>query len=64
MLAMLIATLYRIKLERDQVKTVKGNVDAMHKLRNIKEVIEKEKDLILELKDGKEFYKLLKCLFD
>lgn len=64
MLATFLATLYRIYIEKEQIKTTQKNVEATQKLRTVKEAIEREKDMILELKDGKEFYELLKCLFD
>lgn len=64
MAATFMATLYRIKLERDQVKTIKRSANAMLRLEAIKDAIEREKDMIVEMRDGKEFYDMLKCLFE
>lgn len=64
MAATFMATLYRIKLERDQVKTIKRSANAMLRLKAIKDAIEREKDMIVEMRDGKEFYDMLKCLFE
>ena len=64
MLATFIATLYRIKIERDHVKVTQSNAEALQRLRTIRRAIENEKDTILEMKDGKEFYDMLKCLFE
>lgn len=63
MAATLILTAYRIKIERDQIKVIKRNAEAMRKLETVKDAIEREKDMIMELKNGEEFYDMLKCLF-
>lgn len=56
------ATLYRIKIEKDHVKTIVENANAAKKLELLKKAVEKEKDIILGMKNGEEMYDMLKSL--
>jgi hypothetical protein len=62
-IGLFIATLYRIKIEKDQVRVVIKNAVSAQKLQEVRRILEKEKDIILEMKDGKEIYEMLKCIF-
>jgi len=56
---LLLATLYRVKIERDIAKVTIENAKYRNALRRLKTILEKEKDII-ETADGKEFYEFLK----
>lgn len=46
-IGLFIATLFRIKIEHDQVKIIIKNAQSAEKLRLIRETIMREKDLII-----------------
>lgn len=56
---LVIATLYRVKIERDMIKISQQNAKYMMLFKQLKEIMEKEKDIIREC-DIKEFYEFLK----
>jgi len=56
--ALFIATLYRIKIEKKSVDVTVQNARARNSLEMLKRIVEREKDLILE--DPEEFIKFLK----
>lgn len=56
--ALFIATLYRIKIEKKSVDVTIQNARARKSLEMLKRIVEREKDLILE--DPKGFIKFLK----
>jgi len=56
--ALFIATLYRIKIEKRSVDVTVQNARARNSLEMLKRIVEREKDLILE--DPEEFIKFLK----
>jgi len=62
--ATFLATLYRIKIERDQIKTVKRNASASEALKSLKKLVSEEKnDLIcMNKKELKEFIEYLEKL--
>ena len=55
--ALFIATLYRIKIEKKSVDVTAQNARARKSLEMLKRIVEREKDLILE--DPEEFIKFL-----
>ncbi len=66
-LATFLATLYRIKIERDQIQTVKRNVEAKECLDSLRKYIKTERKSLIcmnkeELKDFLDYLeKLGKC---
>jgi len=66
-LATFLATLYRIKIERDQIQTVKRNVEAKECLESLRKYIKAERKSLMcmnkdELKEFLEYLeKLGKC---
>ena len=56
--ALFIATLYRIKIEKKSVDVTVQNARARNSLEMLKRIVEREKDLILEDPEG--FIKFLK----
>ena len=56
--ALFIATLYRIKIEKKSVDVTVQNATARNSLEMLKRIVEREKDLILEDPEG--FIKFLK----
>ena len=56
--ALFIATLYRIKIEKKSVDVTIQNARARNSLEILKRIVEREKDLILE--DAEGFIKFLK----
>ncbi len=50
-LATFIATLYRIKLEREQIRTVKRNVQAKECLESLRKYIKAERDSIRNMSE-------------
>ncbi len=66
-LATFLATLYRIKIERDQIQTVKKNVEAKECLDSLRKYIKTERKSLIcmnkeELKDFLDYLeKLGKC---
>lgn len=66
-LATFLATLYRIKIERDQIKTVKRNVEAKECLDSLRKYIKTERKSLIcmnkeELKEFLDYLeKLGKC---
>jgi hypothetical protein len=56
--ALFVATLYRIKIEKKSVDVSIQNARARKSLEILKRIVEREKDLILE--DPEEFIKFLK----
>jgi hypothetical protein len=63
-LATFIATLYRIKIERDQIQTVKKNVQAKECLTNLHKYIKAERSSITRMNEQelKEFLDYLEKL--
>ena len=63
-LATFIATLYRIKIERDQIQTVKRNVQAKDCLTSLRKYIKTERESISRMneKDLQEFLDYLEKL--
>jgi hypothetical protein len=63
-LATFIATLYRIKIERDQILTVKKNQEAKECLEALRKYIKAERNSISHMKEQefKEFLKYLETL--
>ena len=63
-LATFIATLYRIKIERDQIQTVKRNVQAKDCLASLRKYIKTERNSISQMKEEelKEFLDYLEKL--
>ena len=63
-LATLLATLYRIKIEREQIRTVKRNVRAKECLDSLRNYIRAERKSLgsMEKKDLKEFIDYLENL--
>jgi hypothetical protein len=63
-LATFVATLYRIKIERDQIQTVKRNVQAKDCLTSLRMYIKAERNSIRHMKEGelKEFLDYLEKL--
>ena len=63
-LATLIATLYRIKIERDQIQTVKRNVQAKDCLTSFRKYIKTERESISRMneKELQEFLDYLEKL--
>jgi hypothetical protein len=63
-LATFIATLYRIKIERDQIQTVKRNVQAKDCLTSLRKYIKAERESISHMneKDLQEFLDYLEKL--
>ncbi|MFB3889015.1 MAG: hypothetical protein ACE14S_05950 [Candidatus Bathyarchaeia archaeon] len=63
-LATFIATLYRIKIERDQIQTVKKNVQARECLENFRKYIKAERNTISNMnqRELKEFLDYLEKL--
>ncbi len=64
MTATFLATLYRIKIERDQIKTVKKNSTASETLKRLKKLVKAEKGnlLCMDKKELKEFLEYLEKL--
>jgi hypothetical protein len=64
----MIATLYRVKIERDHTKAVLNEMHYKKKLKTVHDILIREKTTILEMqtaKDIKELYDfLLECLKD
>jgi hypothetical protein len=56
--ALFIATLYRIKIEKKSIDVTAQNARSRNSLEMLKRIVEREKDLILE--DPEEFIKFLK----
>lgn len=56
---LLLATLYRVKIERDIAKVTIENAVYRNALKHLKRILESEKDVI-ETADGKEVYEFLK----
>ena len=56
---LLLATLYRVKIERDIAKVTIENAVYRNALKRLKRILESEKDVI-ETADGKEVYEFLK----
>ena len=52
------ATLYRIKIEKNQIAVIIKNAEAAEKFKALKQTIKKEKDAIMEM-SGKEFLEFL-----
>ena len=50
-LATFIATLYRIKIERDQIQTLKRNVEAKDCLTSLRKYIKAERSSITKMND-------------
>jgi hypothetical protein len=46
-LATFLATLYRIKIERDQIRTVKQNAKAMECLESLREYVQTERNSLI-----------------
>lgn len=63
-LATFIATLYRIKIERDQIQTLKKNVQAKECLESLRKKIKAERDSISQMNETelKEFLDYLEKL--
>jgi len=61
-IGLFLATLYRIRIEREHVKVTIENARSAEKLKMIRKVIEREKDEIRKM-DGKEFLEFLKEIF-
>ena len=63
-LATLMATLYRIKIEREQIRTVKRNVRAKECLDSLRNYVKAERKSLdsIEKKDLKEFLDYLENL--
>ncbi|MCW4018051.1 MAG: hypothetical protein NWF00_05165 [Candidatus Bathyarchaeota archaeon] len=51
-LATFVATLYRIKIEREQIQTVKRNVQAKECLEALRKYIRAERDSIRSMNEG------------
>ncbi len=66
MLATFLATLYRIKIERDHVKTVKKNVEASGCLESLKKYAKTERSMLSSMnkEDMNEFLDYLEGLGD
>ena len=47
-ISLLVVTVYRAKIERNQIKTIVENANAMQKLRKLRVLIKTEKDMIIE----------------
>ena len=47
--ATFVATLYRIKIERDQIKTFKGNVSAVQCLESFRKYVKAERHELVEM---------------
>jgi hypothetical protein len=47
--ATFLATLYRIKIERDQIRTFKGNVNAIQCLESFRKYIKAERSELVEM---------------
>jgi hypothetical protein len=63
-LATLLATLYRIKIEREQIRTFKRNVRAKERLDSLRNYVRAERKSLssIEKKDLKEFFDYLENL--
>ncbi len=63
-LATFIATVYRIKIERDQIQTVKRNVQAKECLQSLRKYIKAERNYISHMNEQelKEFLDYLEKL--
>jgi hypothetical protein len=48
-LATFLATLYRIKIERDQIRTFKGNVNATQCLESFRKYVKAERTAVLTM---------------
>lgn len=59
MISLFAATLYRIKLEKEQVKTTIQNAKYAERIRLLRKTIKKEKNEILEM-SGKDVLEFLK----
>jgi len=57
-ISLLVVTVYRAKIERNQIKTIVENANAMQKLRKLRVLIKTEKDIIIE-NFGRETYAFL-----
>lgn len=51
-IGLFLATLYRIKIEREQVKTIIRNAKSAEKLETIKKVVQKERSEICKMNGG------------
>jgi hypothetical protein len=60
-LATFLATLYRIKIERDQIRTFKGNVSAIQCLESFRKYVKAERSSILNM-DKAELEKFVEYL--
>ena len=63
-LATFLATLYRIKIEREQIYTVKNNTKAMERLESLRNYVKSERKSLssIEKKDVKELFDYLENL--
>jgi hypothetical protein len=63
-LATLLATLYRIKIEREQIRTIKRNVRSKECLDSLRNYVRAERKSLgsMEKKDLKEFFDYLENL--
>ena len=63
-LATLLATLYRIKIEREQIRTIKRNVRAKECLASLRNYVRAERKSLssIEKKDLKDFFDYLENL--
>jgi hypothetical protein len=63
-LATFIATLYRIKIEREQIRTFKRNAKAKECLDSLRKYVKSERKSLssIEKKDMKEFFEYLETL--
>jgi len=59
--ATFVATLYRIKIERDQIRTFKGNVSAVQCLESFRKYVKAERSELVEM-DKVEMQKFLDYL--
>jgi hypothetical protein len=50
--ATFLATLYRIKIERDQIRTFKGNVNAVQCLESFRKYVKAERRELVEMDKG------------
>jgi uncharacterized protein YqeY len=59
--ATFLATLYRIKIERDQIRTFKGNVSAVQCLESFRKYVKAERNELVDM-DKAEMEKFLDYL--
>ena len=62
MTATLIATLYRIKIEREQIKLAHENAEYKKRLESFKIILEKEKEVVLKMSPEEILDMLNECL--